>query len=284
MLDNSANFSPVLPSSRVRTRSLFGFLPVSKSPIWGICWHSSPSVFQLINCQFSFFFLSLRDYIFSFLWSTCPLFFSPCSVHECYVCEFRTMNDNPRVSQSSDSNIGTASPETETTMTLENNTNNANHLDNKPEGLHTTDEEDASHQDIDYLYLDFDTSLPNPMGISSSPRPGQSSPPSPPSLKKYTSPFLWSKPRKTIITMISCCVTALSAYAAGEYTPPSEELTAKWHVSKVAYNVGITLFTLGFGIAPMVLAPFSEINGRRPIFVASGLVFTGVLWLVWHAV
>lgn len=75
MLDNSPNFSPVLPSSRVRTRSLFGFLPVSKSPIWGICWHSSPSVFQLINCQFSFFFLSLRDYIFSFLWSTCPLFF-----------------------------------------------------------------------------------------------------------------------------------------------------------------------------------------------------------------
>lgn len=185
------------------------------------------------------------------------------------------MNDNPRVSQSSDSNIGTASPETETTMTLENNTNNANHLDNKLESLlHTTDEEDASHQDIDYLYLDFDTPLPNPMGISSSPRPGQSPPPSPPNLKKYTSPFLWSKPRKTIITMISCCVTALSAYAAGEYTPPSEELTAEWHVSKVAYNVGITLFTLGFGIAPMVLAPFSEINGRRPIFVASGLVFT----------
>lgn len=27
----------------------------------------------------------------------------------------------------------------------------------------------------------------------------------------------------------------------------------------------------------MVLAPFSEINGRRPIFVSSGLVFTGQL-------
>ena len=190
------------------------------------------------------------------------------------------MNDNHRISQSSNSNIGTASAETETTMNLEDNTN-ANHIDNKPEGLlHTTDE-DVSHQDIDHLYLDFDTPLPNPMGISSSPRPGQSPPPSPPNLKKYTSPFLWSKSRKTIITMISCCVTALSAYAAGEYTPPSEELTAKWHVSKVAYNVGITLFTLGFGIAPMVLAPFSEINGRRPIFVASGLVFTGVFGWSW---
>lgn len=75
-------------------------------------------------------------------------------------------------------------------------------------------------------------------------------------------------------------MTALSAYAAGEYTPPSEELMAKWHVGKVVYNLGITLFTLGFGIAPMVLAPFSEINGRRPIFVASGLVFTGVFFLI----
>lgn len=159
-------------------------------------------------------------------------------------------------------------------MTLENNHNDDTADNNKEYGILNATE-DASHQDIEHLYLDFNTPLPHPIGISSSPRPGQSPPPSPPNLKKYTSPFLWSKPRKTVITMISCCVTALSAYAAGEYTPPSEELTAKWHVSKVAYNVGITLFTLGFGIPPMVLAPFSEINGRRPIFVASGLVFTG---------
>jgi multidrug resistance protein len=66
----------------------------------------------------------------------------------------------------------------------------------------------------------------------------------------------------------------MSAYAAGEYTPPADELTAKWNVNRVVYNLGITLFCLGFGIAPMVLAPFSEINGRRPIFVSSGLVFT----------
>jgi MFS family permease len=69
----------------------------------------------------------------------------------------------------------------------------------------------------------------------------------------------------------------MSAYAAGEYTPPADELTAKWGVSRVVYNLGITLFCLGFGIAPMVLAPFSEINGRRPIFVSSGVVFTGML-------
>ncbi|KAK1142883.1 hypothetical protein N8T08_007317 [Aspergillus melleus] len=128
-------------------------------------------------------------------------------------------------------------------------------------------------QEIEYLYLNFDTPLPHPVGISS-PQPGQQAPPSSPNLKKYSSPFLWSNARKSVITVICCCVTAMSAYAAGEYTPPGDELTAKWGVSRVVYNLGITLYTFGFAIAPMVLAPFSEINGRRPIFVSSGLVFT----------
>lgn len=133
-----------------------------------------------------------------------------------------------------------------------------------------------SCQDIEYLYLNFDTTLPHPVGTSS-PQPGQSSPPPCPNLTKYASPFLWAESRKTVVTIISCCVTAMSAYAAGSYTPPADELTAKWNVSRVVYNLGISLYTLGFAIAPMVLAPFSEINGRRPIFVSSGLVFTGQL-------
>ncbi|KAF7618141.1 synaptic vesicle transporter [Aspergillus flavus] len=130
-----------------------------------------------------------------------------------------------------------------------------------------------SDQDVEYLYLNFDTTLPHPVGITS-PQPEQASPPPCPNLTKYASPFMWAESRKTVVTVISCCVTAMSAYAAGSYTSPADELTAKWNVSRVVYNLGISLYTLGFAIAPMVLAPFSEINGRRPIFVSSGLVFT----------
>lgn len=131
-----------------------------------------------------------------------------------------------------------------------------------------------SQTPVEHLYLTFDTALPLPVGLSS-PQSGQSDPPPCPDLSKYASPFCWSDWRKSVITMISCGVTAMSAYAAGEYTPPADELTSRWNVSRVVYNLGITLFCLGFGIAPMVLAPFSEINGRRPIFVSSGIVFTG---------
>ncbi|KAL6238903.1 hypothetical protein BDW75DRAFT_227698 [Aspergillus navahoensis] len=146
-------------------------------------------------------------------------------------------------------------------------------MDNRDRNTQLTQSDEISQTPVEHLYLAFDTPLPLPVGLSS-PRPGQLAPPPCPDLSKYASPFFWSEPRKSVITWISCGVTAMSAYAAGEYTPPADELTAKWNVSRVVYNLGITLFCLGFGIAPMVLAPFSEINGRRPIFVSSGLVFT----------
>lgn len=130
-------------------------------------------------------------------------------------------------------------------------------------------------EEIEYLYLDFDTELPTPAGLSDT---KGSTPPPCPNLKKYTSPFLWSSSRKSMTTWLACGVTLLAAYSAGEYTPASSQLLSEWHVSQVAYNVGVTTFTAGFGIAPMVLAPFSEINGRRPVFIASGVLFTACIF------
>ncbi|PGH12497.1 hypothetical protein AJ79_04241 [Helicocarpus griseus UAMH5409] len=126
--------------------------------------------------------------------------------------------------------------------------------------------------EIHYHYLNFDTPLPSPTGISVS-QPDQRPVPEAPDLRPYISPFTWRKSRKWVITAISCVVTSLSAMAAGSYSPPDKILTKAWGISSVVYNLGITVFTIGFGIAPMVLAPFSEINGRRPMFVASGIVF-----------
>ncbi|KAI2794721.1 hypothetical protein POX_a01322 [Penicillium oxalicum] len=131
-------------------------------------------------------------------------------------------------------------------------------------------------QEVEYLYLDLETPLPTPC-ITLPPQPGQSPPPDAPSLEQYSSPFLWPKWRKSIMTWISCAVTALAGYSAGEASPASGELCREWSISPVVYNLSITLFCIGFALAPMVLAPFSEINGRRPIFVASGILFVAML-------
>jgi hypothetical protein len=140
-------------------------------------------------------------------------------------------------------------------------------------------EKDARDEEVEFLYLELDTPLPTPF-ITSPPGPGQSPAPECPDLKKYSSPFLWPKWRKSMMTWISCAVTALAGYSAGEISPSSAELTKEWGISPVVYNLGITLFCIGFALAPMVLAPFSEINGRRPIFIASGIVFVGMVYLM----
>lgn len=44
--------------------------------------------------------------------------------------------------------------------------------------------------------------------------------------------------------------------------------------SHLAVLCGLTTFSAGFAISPMFLAPFSEINGRYPVFAASAVVYT----------
>ncbi|KAL9083094.1 MAG: hypothetical protein Q9159_005968 [Coniocarpon cinnabarinum] len=158
--------------------------------------------------------------------------------------------------------------------------------------------------EIQEPYLEFDTPLPTPLRPSSSHVPSRhpgsnDQPPTdvpsalpssssntnkstsipsndlplPPNLKPYSDPQKWSTPQKQSLVWQSVIGTLLTAYAAGTYAPAADQLSARFNVSTVAILVGVTLFTVGFGIAPMILAPFSELQGRRPVFVIAGIIF-----------
>ncbi|KAF2109144.1 major facilitator superfamily domain-containing protein [Lophiotrema nucula] len=134
------------------------------------------------------------------------------------------------------------------------------------------DDEDTEPLQPVWHYLEYTTELPHPTSIY--PTSEQQEPsPEQPNLIQYTSPFEWSEKRKNMIIWVSCVITALTAFTAGSYTPGVGQMMEEWHVSKVAALIGITTFTSGFAIAPMILAPFSEINGRRPVFILSGILF-----------
>ncbi|KAL8800364.1 MAG: hypothetical protein Q9200_007269, partial [Gallowayella weberi] len=126
---------------------------------------------------------------------------------------------------------------------------------------------------IVYHYLTFDTELPPPSRNHLRKEAGLDTGPIPPDLKNYISPFQWPESRKTFTTWLSCAVTIVTAYTAGSYAPAADQMMEAWHVGQTAIYVGITTFTTGFAIAPMVLAPFSEINGRKPVFIATGALF-----------
>ncbi|PQE15833.1 hypothetical protein CJF30_00006262 [Rutstroemia sp. NJR-2017a BBW] len=124
-----------------------------------------------------------------------------------------------------------------------------------------------SSSPIVYHYLTFETPLPHASQI------GHSNSPQQPDLKQYISPFDWPETRKQVTVALSCIATLITAYTAGAYSPPAQQMSEYWNVSKVAILVGITTFCAGFAIAPMLLAPFSELNGRKPIFLASGVLY-----------
>ena len=128
-------------------------------------------------------------------------------------------------------------------------------------------EEKTIGDDFQWEYLEFDTSLPDFTTMIS-----ESSLIKPPNLQKYGNPFEWSRPQKNVTLFLCCISTFLAAYGAGEYGFTGETLRSEWNLSLVAFETGLTVFAFGFAIAPMFLAPFTEINGRRPVFLLSGLL------------
>ncbi|KAH8165230.1 hypothetical protein CIB48_g3031 [Xylaria polymorpha] len=124
---------------------------------------------------------------------------------------------------------------------------------------------------IEYLYLTFDTVLPAPNIPTAA---GSTSIPDSPDLTRYVDPLRWPRARKNVMVAISCVATLFTAYTAGAYSPPVDRIAAELQTTREVALLGVTTFCLGFALAPMVLAPFSEINGRYPVFAVAGVVFT----------
>ncbi|CAG7563285.1 unnamed protein product [Fusarium equiseti] len=131
----------------------------------------------------------------------------------------------------------------------------------------------GSQDPISYLYLTLDTPLPTVPSYDESSSTTVKDLPQCPDLRPYASPFTLPRARKNILLALSCIATMLTAYTAGTYSPPSRAMARDIGASHTATLVGITTFCMGFALAPMALAPISEIWGRRPVFMFAGFVF-----------
>jgi len=144
------------------------------------------------------------------------------------------------------------------------------HRDGEDNSINLSEKPMDIESPIIYHYLTYETELPPP----TSTYVAKNEPPPPqPDLGPYISPLLWSKARKNMALYLSCIATVFTAYTAGSFAPPASAMAEEWNVSMEAVFAGITTFCCGFAIAPMVLAPFSEINGRYPVFVSAGILF-----------
>ncbi|EXJ79294.1 hypothetical protein A1O3_08796 [Capronia epimyces CBS 606.96] len=130
--------------------------------------------------------------------------------------------------------------------------------------------DEVGEDGIRYEYLTFETEI---VLEATGTGPDSSVPRAKLKLKRFESPLTWSATHKTAILILSCCCTFMAAYSAGAYSIASAPQRTKWHLSGVAFNTGVTTWCLGFATSPMILAPFSEINGRRPVFIGSAVMF-----------
>ena len=80
-------------------------------------------------------------------------------------------------------------------------------------------------------------------------------------------PKTWSSLYKWFISLIVCTATLGVAFVASAYVGPFNEITSGFDVDEEVFILGLSLYAIAFAIAPLFLAPFSEMFGRRPLFI-----------------
>lgn len=94
-----------------------------------------------------------------------------------------------------------------------------------------------------------------------------------PNLDNYRSPLQWPRALKELHLWLCCAGTLVAAYTPGAYLAGSPQLQHEFDRSATVVATGVTVFTGCFAVAPMVLAPFSEIVGRKPVFTVTGIIY-----------
>ncbi|KAK9894249.1 MFS general substrate transporter [Cystobasidium minutum MCA 4210] len=86
-------------------------------------------------------------------------------------------------------------------------------------------------------------------------------------------PRNWSPKRKWFLSVIGFLFCTLVSMSVSAYSVVVTSIQEELGTSRLLAISGLSLFTLTFGAAPLVLAPLSEVWGRREIYIISAFVF-----------
>lgn len=70
-------------------------------------------------------------------------------------------------------------------------------------------------------------------------------------------------------TLLVAAANFAVALATSAYTAHPREVKAEFHVSQEVFELGLSLFVLGFAVGPLFWGPLSELYGRQVIFVGT---------------
>ncbi|KAI9933713.1 hypothetical protein ASPWEDRAFT_167985 [Aspergillus wentii DTO 134E9] len=93
-------------------------------------------------------------------------------------------------------------------------------------------------------------------------------------------PFNWSHAYRAFISLLLCCMTLFIGLATTAYSSGLDKMTAEFGVSSELGQLGLFTFNFTCALAPLFLAPFCELAGRRIIYtggyVCFALMFIGL--------
>ncbi|KAK0497400.1 MFS polyamine transporter [Armillaria luteobubalina] len=82
-------------------------------------------------------------------------------------------------------------------------------------------------------------------------------------------PINFSRRRKWAITVLSSFSTLLASSTAAGYSLGFDSMTRDLNCTRFQATVGLSTYTLGFGIVPLFTALLSEEFGRQPLYIVS---------------
>ncbi|THV71743.1 putative MFS polyamine transporter [Aureobasidium pullulans] len=96
--------------------------------------------------------------------------------------------------------------------------------------------------------------------------------------RETRNPIHWSTSRRVFHTVIPCCAAFEATFATSIMVPATPMLMQEFGIPRTQALLSLTLYTMGIAIGPLLIAPLSEVFGRKYVYVASLtmlLAFTG---------
>ncbi|KAN0064138.1 hypothetical protein ACQY0O_003305 [Thecaphora frezii] len=90
-------------------------------------------------------------------------------------------------------------------------------------------------------------------------------------------PQRWPESRKWLTTIVISLMGFVSPLGSSILVPGDKYLHDTFHLTERALSLlPISLFVLGLGFGPFILAPLSELKGRMPMYVSTSLLFVAL--------
>ncbi|TVY28870.1 Efflux pump [Lachnellula hyalina] len=89
-----------------------------------------------------------------------------------------------------------------------------------------------------------------------------------------SNPQNWSSPLKWSVTILVSCGGFITMMSGSMLAPALPAIGHDLGMSEATAQITLSVFVLAFAFGPMILAPFAEVYGRRPVWILCGTFYS----------